>query len=254
MATDPFISALADAPLKGPQAEAQAPAVLRSLASRRQKLLEYWCKHPWNWLTGEDVDGRPIIWTRDEKQDAEIASPIKAFPRKDYLKNYVEILHTTKRVGPRPGMVLVDKPRQMIISWTTLLWMDWGGRCREARRMLLSKSTEEEAVEMLRDKVREVQTHLPEWLQKALPQSQKPEKRVEYKRTKSYILAVAENVAEREARGGTASVVFVDEAARQMMFKDIVAASQPMVGVIVAVSTPEIGNPGAEYMKQILEI
>ena len=50
----------------------------------QSKLWDYWSQHPWNYLSGKDADGRPIIWTTDERDDK---VPVKPFPaEKEYLK------------------------------------------------------------------------------------------------------------------------------------------------------------------------
>lgn len=229
--------------LRGKPAPAPASAAVPS-AKRQAELLEYWGEHPWNWLAGKDFDGTPLIWTADEKDEL---NPIKAFPTdKPYLREYVQVLIDER-------IVFVDKSRQMIISTTSLLTMDWYCRFRDSRRCLVSKHKEGESVELIRDKIRRVHERLPQWVQKALPQSKTPAIRVDYPGTGSYIRAVAQNVAQSEARGGTASIVLIDEAALQDQFGDIMAASLPMAGKIWAVTTAQIGNPGARIFRQYID-
>jgi len=211
---------------------------------QRQELLEHWTEHPWNYLTGKDTDGRPMIWTKDE---GDLLHPVKPFPAHlDYLRLYLDILM-------HENVVLVDKARQMMVTWVTLLYADWECRFHVARRCLLSKSTEDEAKEILRDKVRFSHHKLPDWFKKTSPLRDRPEIRCSYPKTGSYILAVAENVAEREARGGTASIVIVDEAARQREFESIMAASLPMATKIIAMTTAEVGNPGGKHFKTLID-
>lgn len=226
----------------------------------RRRLLAWWAEHPWNWLTGIDTtspdeqypDGRPIILTTDELDEE---APIKAFPAKDYLRRYVDLIHQEQ-------FVLVDKARQMMISTTSLLYIDWHCRFRPNRRWIVSKRTEDESVEMLQDKVRNVHPRLPEWVQAASPQRPKPVKKVRYPEVTipgfgraggGYILAANEKMAEGAARGGTASGVFVDEGARQDRFGAIISASLPMAAKLIAVSTAEIGTPGARVYKAYLQ-
>lgn len=213
------------------------------LLADRKKLVAEWAKHPWNYFTGKDVDGRPILWTKDESDSSH---PVKPFPEYlEYLKEYSNVLL-------REPKVFTDKSRQMMATTLTVLFADWDCRFHYGRRWLLSKSTEDEAKEILRDKVRFPFEQMPEWLQKALPSKRKPEIRVEYPVTSAYILAVAQNVADREARGGTASGVIIDEAALQYLFPDILAAVMPMTSRIFALSTPQVGNLGAECFKDYI--
>lgn len=149
--------------------------------------------------------------------------------------------------------ILVDKGRQMRATWTILLYADWECRFVRARRWLFSKLTEDEAIEILDDKPRHVDSQLPSWVRAAHRAKDTPRVRQSYLATGSYILAVPQNVAERACRGGTASGVIVDEAARQSMFGKIWVASQPMTARIIAPTTAEIGNPGARFFKSLID-
>ena len=86
-----------------------------------------------------------------------------------------------------------------------------------------------------------------------MPRSEKPAGRIDYPESGSYFLGVPMNVADRSARGGTASGVFIDEAARQAYLKQIIDAIEPMATRIIAVTTAELGNPGADFFKLLLE-
>lgn len=226
------------------------------LREQRGRLLKTWAQHPWLWLAGVDPTtkdgpdgshwpkGRPLIWTTDEKDQDQ---PVKPFPAHlDYLRHYVETLHTSR-------YVIVDKARQMIVTTATLLYVDWQCRFVAHRRWLLSRHKEDDAIELLEDKIRAVHRRLPAWVKQALPLKDKPQRKAMYTDSGSYILAVPENVATSEARGGTASGVVVDEGALQQLFAEIVAAALPMCDKIFAVSTPNIGNPGAEAYKRYLD-
>lgn len=223
----------------------------------------HWGEHPWNWLTGRDTTdccpdcgidehqrdryprGRPIIWTKDER-DPEL--PIKPFPGYlRYLHNYIDMLFRVRRP------ILVDKSRQMRITWSTMLFIDHECRFVPGRRWLLSKITEDEAVEILEDKPRHVEKHLPAWVRARHHVRTTPRTRNTYMHTGSYILALTQNAADRACRGGTASGVFIDEASRQAYFRNIWQGATPMAARIIAVTTAEIGNDGARFFKELLE-
>ena len=149
-------------------------------------------------------------------------------------------------------IVLLDKCRQMMASWTTLLYIDWECRFRLARRWLVSKVTEDDAVEILTDKVRFSHSMLPTWVRTEIPVISSPQVQNTYPKTGSYIMAVAENTADRECRGGTASGILIDEAARQRYFSSVIAAAQPMASRIIGITTADIGNVGARTYKMLL--
>ncbi len=224
------------------------------LAKERRQLIQRWGQHPWYWLTAIDpttteivtsgqVDyypgGRPLILTTDERDDEK---PIKHYPNKEYLAHFVDLL-----VSPAPErrIVLVDKSRQMLFTTTCALVMDWFCRFYQSRRCLLSKTKLDDSVEVARDKIRAPHRRLPDWVKQWSPLPEKPAETLRYTRTSSYIRCVTQNVAEAEGRGGTPSIILIDEAARQFMFKQIMAAVLPSAGRVWAITTPEAGTPGS---------
>lgn len=237
-----------------------------SAASRQQRsraeLVEHWSADVWNWLTGVDHtsdslpwlpdrefdQGVPLIWTTDEKEKIDPADPtagIKPFPSSlPYLRRYTACVVSDL---PEDRILFVDKSRQMFVSHSTLLCLDWIGKTQQGRRMVWSKHTEDESMEMLEDKIRAVHRRLPRWVQDAFPTSMKPAKRVKYPSTGSYIVAANTTAATGIARGGTASVMGIDEAAFQEAFQATFEAALPMAGKIIAVTTAQNGPPGARF-------
>lgn len=198
----------------------------------RQRLLDFWSSNVWNFLTGTDEDGTQIVWTKDERDEDH---PVKPFPRdKTYLQYLTyEFLDNKDIKG-----VLVNKTRQMYATTLAMLCILWLLLFRDARRVLVSRRTEEDAQELLRDKLRFPYSRLPLWVRKWRHIPRKPMGMAMCKETDSYALAVAENVAESEARGGTASVVMIDEAARTFYYGSIVRAIVPMATRYWAITTP----------------
>jgi hypothetical protein len=191
----------------------------------------------------DPVTNRQIYWTQDERDDK---LPIKPFPgHQEYLYHFTDALW-------RESLVFVPKSRQMYVSTITLAFVMWHCLFIDARRWLISKVTEDEAKELLRDKIRFPYFNLPKWFREIYTATDKPEDRMVFGATKSRILAVAENAAVRELRGGTASGVLIDEAAFQRELPNMWTAAQPMAARIIAVSTPNIGNPGARFMKKMV--
>lgn len=240
-----------------PQEDGQVADLSQSqdLDTWQRNRLRWWGKHPWLFYTGRDRDGDPIHWTKDER-DEEL--PFKHFPgrvnrgfdgtpyEKPYLKEIFKAFRTETTI-------LADKSRQMMLSYSALLYAHWDCSFHYGRTWLLSKNKDKEAATMLEDKVRTTWRGMPEWLKEALPISLVPADEIKYPRTGSKFLAVGQNVADAEARGNTASGVIVDEAAFQDHFPFIVRAVTPMASKLIAITTPNLGRPGANYFVNMLE-
>lgn len=209
------------------------------LHPERQKLLNRISRDPWEMLVGVDpLTDRPLTWTRNEKSP-EGKDP---FPDKEYLKKYIRALQTYE-------MLFVPKSRQMIISTATLVLTLWEIMFKPSWRAILSKVTEDEAEELIENKVRFTYRELPQWLRDTRTIKDQPAGKALCKETSSYILAAAQNVADRECRGGTANRLIVDEACYQDYTKSIVEAGGPMTDRMVLISTPNVSYPGGRFMR-----
>ena len=140
----------------------------------------------------------------------------------------------------------------MIVSTTLMLLADWYGRFRENRNILVSKQKEGEAETLIREKVRSVHTRLPSWVQDALPASRTPANMVTYGNTQSTLRGVAQNFALSEARGTTASIVLIDEAAFQEYTGAIIDAVSAMSSRLWVVTTPRAVGAGAHVFKRMI--
>ena len=227
-----------------------------SLTAQRRDLLGKWSEKPWAFLTGIDPttqvgpdgsqwpEGVPIVWTKDETDRKQ---PIKPFPVKlRYLRYLVDLLENEDKL-------FIQKSRQMIITTTVALHSAWDSSTKDARRIVLSKATERQAAEIIRDKIRFPWSKLPAWIQDAWPCAPRPAIRCDFRAGSSYILGCTENVAAGEGRGGSASRGIIDEAAFQDGFADIVSAFLPMAAQFVALTTPRLGAEGAATFQSYLE-
>lgn len=208
----------------------------------RQKLLNHIGRNPWNFVTAEDpITKEPLVWTRNENSKR----GKDPFPHKDYLHTLFDML----RAEP---VLLIPKSRQMIISTGCLVLCLWEIMFEQSWRTILSKVTEEDAEELLDNKVRFTYERLPAWLKAAKTIPVQPKGKATCKQTASYILAAAQNVADRECRGGTANRVIIDEACYQDHTRTIVEAGQPMTQRMVLVSSPNVSYPGGRFMRKIV--
>lgn len=216
------------------------------LDDQRAALVEHWAAHPWNFLTGQDEDGRPIVWTKDES--ARGSAPTKPFPgHREFLRRLVGLLFDDQH-----QIIVIDKSRQMYVSTVILLYLHWECLFRQGRRWLLSKRTEDQAAEMLTDKIRFPHAQAPEWFRSAFAVTDRPAKRALYPGTSSYILALAETAAAGECRGGSASGIVIDEAAFQPETEEIWGAATPMASKLIVLTTANLGNPGAQFFHKLV--
>lgn len=222
-------------------------------AAERLRRLEVWSQDRWAWLTGRDVpteatrdewpEGKPIIWTVDERDDS---VAVKPYPTdKPFLRHLTEELWRWRVVG-------IDKTRQLYVSTNCMLNADHYARFTVEREIFVSKKKEALAVKLIEDKIRTVHRRLPLWLQEASPMKMEPMNVIQYLDSGSTVTAVAENFGEADARGSTASLVIVDESAFQPMFPSIYQAIMPMASRLWFITTANIGNPGAALSKKLL--
>lgn len=213
------------------------------LTDRRLELLAQWKVDPWAWMTGTDEAGRPILWTKDEKDKT---APLKPFPA------HLEYLHELVRALENEPFLAIEKSRQLYVTTTVLLHSAWDCAFHMARRVLLSKHKEREAEELLRDKVRFPWGQMPLWLQQAIPCSARPAIRADFRRVSSVIQGATENVAASEARGGSSSRTCIDEAGFQDGLDEILTACMEQAGQVVMWTTPPEGGPGKTTFKRYL--
>jgi hypothetical protein len=197
-----------------------------------------------------------LYWTKDERDKKR---PVKPFPAKGYLREYIEHVHTP-RLGPERFSLheaevhAAVKSRQMILTTATLGYLIQQCAFLAGRLCLISKVTEDESKALIEDKVRFPFSRMPDWLRGYIGMSDKPSDVVRY-RSGSRMVGVAMTVAKREARGSTASDILVDEAVLQDL-PDLLASAKPMATRIFIISTPDVGPPGsgADEFRQHVEL
>lgn len=217
-----------------------------SQVASRLQLLETWRTDYWAYLTGRDLDGTPIIRTVDELDEENPVKPFPGlFPDFAYLRPMADELFGPYRI------VLIDKSRQVYATTLCCLLIDWFCTFKEEREVFVSRVKEASAVKLINDKIRTVHDHKPKWLQLACPITEEPMNIITYTSTGSTVTGVAQNFAETDARGPTASLTMVDEAAYQDYFPLIYRAILPMTGRLWGITTANIGNPGAQLFKRL---
>jgi len=216
------------------------------LTPKRVAFLEACAKNPGLYFWGTDPEtGQHIVRTKDTHDEE---NPIKPLPDWPYLAFTVK---QWAREDVKKHMV--DKPRQLMVSWLLVLWMDYASVFKQYCRCLLNKATQQEAEYMLFDRLGVVHKYWPAWFAEWVEcEPKKTTGEYFYGRTGSSVAATGENVDDRAARGDQASIFGVDEAARHPRLREVVAALMPMSKQVILVSTPEAGTPGSQYFNEIL--
>jgi len=215
------------------------------LTQKRKTFLEDCAKDPALYVWGVDPETQLAIVRTKDTHDEE--HPIKPLPQWDYTG----FLFAQFAIHNK---VIVDKPRQMMVSWFALLWLDYLCLFRDYRTCLLNKATQNEAETMLLGRLGVVHKFWPKWFSDwaQVKEVRSTPAGYEYGRTGSILTATGENVEDRAARGDQASCFVVDEAARCPRLREILAAVAPMAKQIILISTPELGSPGAAYFAEII--
>lgn len=213
----------------------------------RRLLLRRWAGDPWAFITGQDIDGRWMIRTKNEAAKGVADSVYQPVPLdRPYLPRLVSELFGPEKI------VLIHKSRQMMVSTIACLSLYWTCVFGVGRLCMLSKTKEGQAIMMLNDKIRGVHRRTPQWFQDLFPVSMTPANHARFERTDSAILAVTESAAAAEFRGNTVSIALIDEAASQDHFPELMQSAQPMASRIWAPTTPNHGNPGGELYHQLI--
>jgi len=225
-----------------PEQERENPGL--KLTQARVDALEKWKLNPWDFLTGTDPDtGEPIIKTLDQRNKK---NPLQPFPKHlDYVHYLIDWLE-----GEQYGCI--EKCSQMYVTTSITLWALWRTLTHYGHKVLLSKHKEDEAIQILREKMMEPWSHMPEWLQWQWPLRNKPSNRVECTASKSHVLGLPENAAAADARGQTYQVGLIDEAEYQESLMGILSAMLPRANQVFWWSTPSTGGAGVTTFKSYL--
>lgn len=229
--------------------------------AQRLALVEAWSKDPWLYLTGRDLPdperdpewvesgGRPIYWTVDER-DEEMA--VKPFPTVLQPEDFAYLRDLTREMWGKYRIWLLDKARQMFATTLSMGNIDWFCSFRDEREVFVSRVKEASAIKLINDRIRTPHSRKPKWLQELQAMTAVPQQVITWESTGSTVTGVAQNFAVADARGPTASLILVDEAAYQDYFPEIYRAVLPMTARLWAITTANIGNPGSDAFRKLI--
>ena len=216
------------------------------LTPAREEALAKWAENSWTFYTAVDPDDgeTPIIRTIDQRDKR---NPIKAFPK------HLDYLHLIDELLDAEQYLACEKSSQMFVSSIILLKSLHHGAFKQAWKILLSKHKEEEASQLLDEKIRKVWLLMPDWVRVALPLTLRPKNKITWPKTGSSILGLPENAAAADARGQTYNTGLIDECCWQDELQAILTAMLPRAGQVVFWSTPAPGGEGERVFREYLK-
>lgn len=163
-------------------------------------------------------------------------NPVKRFPDKAYVHGLCELFVAEP-------LLLVEKSRQMLVTWTMVACHLWDAMFHQGRRIFFQSKKELDANNLV-DRAKFIYDHLPEEMKQKYPAK---EPRAYLKLEFPHQLSIIQGVPQGGdvLRQYTASRIFSDEFAFQDKAYDAYIASKPTFtggGSFVGVSSPNGKN------------
>lgn len=226
--------------------EGRGADTARDIAARRSIITHEMGRSTWDFLTAKDYDGRPLIWTKDEKGD--VGEKIKPYPTdKPYLHALCDVID-----DPLNFILICEKTRQLMFSYTVLLAMYKRIIMGQGENVFVLRGKKESSIKIINDKVRDTHRNAPAWFRAEFPISDEPKNVIHAENTGSLIQAASKSLATAESRGDSGTVV-ADEAAYETNLPDIHTAAIAMARQIIYISTPKRAGAGSETMQKMIK-
>lgn len=171
---------------------------------------------------------KEFVRTQDEHDKF---SPIKPLPQKNYIKELAHLFQNTDKL-------LVEKSRQMMVTWIACAYALWVAMFHEGRRVFLQSKKEQDANANL-DRVKLIYQHLPEKLKDMFPVDPPAYCKMGWGKRNSIIQAVPQG--QDVLRQYTASLIISDEMAFQEKAEEAYVAARPTLvggGQFIGISSP----------------
>lgn len=169
-----------------------------------------------------------LCYTIDEHDDN---NNFKLIPKKEYIRDLTDLFVTE-------DLLLIEKSRQMMVSWVFAGLALWYTMLRPATRTFIMSKKEKDADALL-DRIKIIYERLPIKIKEEYPAEQFTYLNIKWPKTNSIIQGLAQGPD--QIRQYTASLVIMDEAAFQEKAEKTWQAIKPALvggGKFVAISTP----------------
>lgn len=216
------------------------------LRMRREEIVAACKVHPWALMCAKDIDGSHLLKTVDRRGGT---ASVRDFPyEREYIRHIVYELH-----DPANTFVVVTKTRQIVFSFTALITLAmWDPWVTPFAEVIVSRTKEEGAIKLVREKMFDTWLQFPEWFKEQMPLINRPRETFLFG-NKSHVLAVSQKFPDSESRGDSANTVFVDEASFQGNLPKIVTSSLPMTAKLVLGSSPSKHGEGSRVMQLYID-
>ena len=158
---------------------------------------------------------KELVYTLDEHDRVH---PIKRLPmEKEYLQDMANLFLTEK-------LLILEKSRQMLVTWLMVACHLWDVMFHEGRRIFF-QSKKEQAANNLVDRAKFIYEHLPDWLKQMYPANPPAYCKLEFGKHNSIIQGIPQGA--EQLRQYTASRIFSDEMPFQEKNEEAFIAAKP---------------------------
>lgn len=156
-------------------------------------------------------------------------------PKKEYIVDLSNLF-------PSEKLLLVEKSRQMMVTWIACAYALWVALLHDGKRVFLQSKKEKDANAIL-DRVKLIYDHLPESMKLKYPTDPPAYCRMKWGKRNSIIEAIPQGAD--QLRQYTASLIISDEMAFQEAAEEAFIACKPSLtggGQFIGISTPNFKN------------
>lgn len=170
---------------------------------------------------------RHYVYTQDEHDEID---PIKKLPDKEYLMGLAHVFQTENKV-------LVEKSRQMMVTWLACAYALWEG-FKDGKRIFIQSKKEKDANALL-DRVKLIYANLPPGFKALYPTDPPAYCKMSWGKRNTIIEAIPQGAD--VLRQYTASLIISDEMAFQDKSEEAYSSARPTLiggGKFIGISSP----------------
>ncbi len=188
----------------------------------REKEKAHCKKNLWRFVTG-------FVWSSDDRAPERGEHPKKPFPDYEYLRICAGVME-------EHPFLIVEKSRQMMISWLFCARVLWRLVFYEGTKIYLQRQKEEKSRELI-ERVTYMAASLPKWMFDTPPVAQMLQYQVG---TGTKVMGVAQGAG--QVQGFVAAQIIEDEFQENEVAEDTITKVLPMTGSMHLVGTAQVGS------------